>query len=192
MTTRRLASLPRAQDGAAAVEFAMLAPAMILLLTGTIEAAHFLMVQTTLEGAVTNAARENAVALTVDEETRFAAMSDRIEGIMHSFPVAEGEELEIVTQVYRTFGGATPEAFEDLNQNGRYDEGEIFVDRNGNGLRDMALPTGGRLGDVGDVVSYSVTYPVDPFFPFLRPVFGGHLRLNSSTVARNEPERSIL
>lgn len=189
MTARRLARSGRAQDGVAAVEFAMLAPAMILLLSGTIEAAHFLMVQSTLEGAVTNAARESAVALTVDEDVRFAAMSDRIEGIMQSYPVAEGEEVKIETQVYRSFGG---EAFEDLNQNGHYDQGEIFVDGNDNGIRDAAQTTGGRLGGVGDVVSYNVTYPVDPFFPFLRPIFGGALRLSSSTVARNEPERSIL
>lgn len=189
MMARSLATIGRAQDGVAAVEFAMLAPAMILLLSGTIEAAHFLMVQTTLEGAVSQAARENSVALTLDEDTRDAAMRARIGAIMHYYPVADGEELEIETQVYQTFGG---EAFEDLNGNGQYDEGEIFVDRNKNGLRDEATSTGGRMGDVGDVVSYSVTYPVDPFFPFLRQVFGAPLRLSSSTVARNEPERSIL
>lgn len=189
MIARRLAALGRAQDGVAAAEFAMLAPAMILLLSGTIEAAHFLMVQATLEGAVSNAARENSVALTLDEDTRDAAMRARIAGIMHYYPAADGEELEIETQVYETLGG---EAFEDLNGNGQHDEGEIFVDRNDNGVRDQATSKGGKMGGVGDVVFYSVTYPVDPFFPFLRQVFGGPLRLTSSTVARNEPERSIL
>ncbi|WP_121116614.1 TadE/TadG family type IV pilus assembly protein [Croceibacterium ferulae] len=189
MIAARLSALRQREDGVAAVEFAMLAPAMILLLSGTIEAAHFLMVQTTLEGAVTNAARENAVSLTLDEDTRFANMSGRVEGIMQYYPVANGEKLEIETQVYASFGG---EAFEDLNGNGRHDEGETYIDRNGNKVWDKALSKGGRLGDVGDVVSYRVTYPVDPFFPFLRQIFGGPLRLTSSTVARNEPERSIL
>jgi Flp pilus assembly pilin Flp len=189
---RRLLPLRRQEDGVAAVEFAMLAPVMLLLLAGTIEAAHFLLVQTTLEGAVSEAARENAVAQTLDEDVRDAAMRARIADIMDSFPVAEGEEMEIVTQVYRTFSGAMPEGFEDLNGNGAYDDGELFADRNRNGVRDLAMPTGGRMGDVGDVVSYSVTYPVDSFFPFLEGVFGTPLRLTSNAVARNEPERSIL
>lgn len=192
MMARRLPALLRQENGVAVVEFAMLAPVMLLLLAGTIEAAHFLMVQTTLEGAVSHAARENAVALTLDEEARDAAMRARIADIMGSFPMAEGRKMEITTQVYRTFGGATPEGFEDLNDNGVYDEGELFADRNRNGVRDMAMPTGGRMGDVGDVVSYSVTYPVDPFFPFLEGVFGAPLLLSSNAVARNEPERSIL
>ena len=192
MMAGRLSALRRQEDGVTVVEFAMLAPVMLLLLAGTIEAAHFLLVQTTLEGAVSDAARASAVALTLNEDERDAAMRARITDIMDSFPVAEGEEMEIVTQVYRTFSGATPEGFEDLNGNGAYDDGELFADRNRNGVRDMAMPTGGRMGDVGDVVSYSVTYPVDPFFPFLEGVFGTPLDLTGNAVARNEPERSIL
>jgi len=191
MTAHRLARLHRREDGAAAVEFAVLLPAMLVLLAGTIETAHYLMVQTTLEGAVSRAARENAVALTVDEETRDIAMRARIADVMHYYPMAEGEQVEIETEVFSDFGSARMEPFEDLNGNGIYDPGELFVDRNGNGVRDRS-PKGGRLGDVGDVVAYTVTYPAEPFFFFLQPMFGGAMRLTSSTVARNEPERSNL
>ncbi len=46
------------RGGAAIVEFAFLAPLLLLLLLGTIELARFLFVQSSLEGAVAAAARE--------------------------------------------------------------------------------------------------------------------------------------
>jgi Flp pilus assembly pilin Flp len=189
---RQLWHLLRARDGVAAVEFAMLAPAMFVLLMGTIEAAHFLMVQTALEGAVSRAARENSVDLTSSDEERDTAMRARIAEIMGNFAVADGEQLEIDTRVYSNFGTARTEPFDDADGNGRWDEGEFFTDRNGNGVHDVETRKAGKMGEIGDVVAYSVTYPVDPIFAFLTPIFGGPLHLTSSTVARNEPEKSIL
>ncbi|WP_347304338.1 TadE/TadG family type IV pilus assembly protein [Croceibacterium sp. TMG7-5b_MA50] len=189
---RRLSHLLRAREGVAAAEFAMLAPAMFLLLMGTVEAAHFLMVQTTLEGAVSRAARENAVALTMGDDERDTAMRARIADIMGTFKVADGQRLEIDTRVYGNFASARTEPFDDADGNGQYDEGEFFQDGNGNGIRDVEVRKAGKMGEVGDVVAYSVTYPVDPVFAFLTPVFGGPLRMTSSTVVRNEPEKSVL
>jgi hypothetical protein len=173
-------------------EFAIISPVMILLITGTVEAAHYLMVQVTLEGAVTHAARENSVALALDEETRDQAMRERITSAMSAYPSAYSGPMVIETKVFGSFEGVTAEAFEDINDNGVYDEGEPFSDRNGNGIRDQAAQISGTMGGVGDVVSYRVTYPVKPFFPFLKPIFGESMDITSSTVARNEPEKSSL
>jgi hypothetical protein len=59
-----------------------------------------------------------------------------------------------------------------------------------NGVRDVATPVAGKMGDVGDVVAYQVTYPVALYFPFLSPIFGETRDITTATVARNEPERS--
>jgi Flp pilus assembly protein TadG len=190
---RRLSFLPRRdRKGTTAIEFALIAPVMMTLIAGTIEVVHFLMMQVTLESALSLVARENSVALTLTEDERNERMRTRLTDIMHSFPAVDNGVISIETTVYRTFGSAYPEAFDDANENGIYDEGETFDDRNRNGVRDADAPVEGEMGGLGDVVSYSVTYPAKPFFPFLRPIFGDSFDVTSSTVARNEPEKSVL
>lgn len=185
-----LSALRRDRRGVAATEFAVLAPVMILLITATVEAAHIQMVQTSLEGAVATAARESVARMSLSDDERDTLMRERISTLMSSIPVASGRSLEISTQAYRTMGSAYPEAFEDANGNEVYDEGELFTDRNHNGVRDVATPVAGKMGDVGDVVAYQVTYPVALYFPFLSPIFGETRDITTATVARNEPERS--
>jgi len=189
---RRRSRLACDQRGSTLPEFAMIAPVMILLITGTVEAAHYLMVQTTLESAVSMAARENAVAAALDEDTRDEILRDRITSIMGSYPAAYTGAMTIETKVYRSFDAAIAEPFEDLNGNGIYDEDEPFVDRNGDDLYSEEQSVAGTMGGVGDVVSYDVVYPVKPFFAFLAPIFGETIDITSSTVAKNEPEKSAL
>lgn len=175
--------------GVSAVEFAMLAPVMIMLITGTIEAGHYMMVKTALEGAVNTAARDSIARLTLDQDSRDARMRARIADLMSPYQTAEGHSLSIATTVYKTVGDSYPEAYEDLNENGVYDEGEPFHDRNGNGVRDNSVPVEGKLGDVGDVVRFTVVYPIEPYFALMRPIFGGRMDMKTSIVTRNEPEK---
>jgi hypothetical protein len=187
-----LAALFRNRRGSAIVEFAVLAPVMILLISGTIESAHIFMVKIALQGAVETAARESVVNLTISEDARDAKMRARIASLMSPHHVAPGGTLTIDTRVYRTLGSAYPEAFEDSNSNGTYDEGESFDDRNHNGVRDLATAVTGKMGDVGDVVAYEVTFPIVPYFSFLSPIFGEQLNLTTATVSRNEPEKGVV
>lgn len=187
-----LRRLRGARRGIAATEFALLAPAMILLITGTVEVAHYLMVKISLEGAVARAARESVARLDLGDDQRDAAMRARITDLMSPHLIAPGGALTIETTVYKSFGTAYPEAYEDLNDNGVYDEGEPFDDRNHNGKRDLDVPVAGKMGDVGDVVAYKVVFPVAPYFDFLKPVFGEKMDLSTYAVARNEPEKGAI
>lgn len=180
--------LARCQKGVTVVEFAMLAPAMIVLIAGSIEAAHFLMVKIALEGALSTAARESIAKLNMTDDARDQAMRDRIGALMMPHHVAQGHNMVIETKVYRSFGSSYPEAFQDVNGNGAYDPGEPFDDRNRNGVRDTDAQVTGKMGGVGDVVSYRVTFPTAPYFNFLSPLFGSRIDLISTNVARNEPE----
>lgn len=195
MTMRRLHRLVADKHGIAAVEFAVLAPVMALLIAGTVEAGQIMMIRTTLEGAVGEAARAAIADLALSDDDRDAAMRAYIGQRMTPYNMVEGGELEIETKVFRTFGSAYPEAYEDLNSNGRYDPptesfpGEPFDDRNRNATRDLAVPVEGKLGGPGDVVAYTAVFPARVYFGFLSGIFGkdGAFTVRASAVVRNEP-----
>lgn len=192
MIARHLRAMAGRADGSVVAEFAIVAPVMVLLIAGTVEGAHFLMAQVALDSAVAKVARESAVKMNLGEEQRDTLMRERLSAIMRSFPSAAGGELQVATRVYRTLGSSYSEAYEDLDGDGTYDDGEPYRDDNGNGSRDADAPVTGTMGGKGDVVSYSVIYPARPYFALLTPVFGDQIMLRSTTVVRNEPERSVL
>lgn len=192
---RTLRRLARDRRGTTAVEFAILAPAMFALIMGAIELAHLAVLRNTLEGAVGEAARTAAVRLDQTEDEREAAMVALIRERMGEYPLVAGRQLTIETKVYRAFGSAMQEPYEDLNNNGIYDAplngdpGEPFDDRNLNGVRDVAIQQEGKFGGVGDVVGYSATFPARLYFSSLEQAFGAAegIDVTASTMVRNEP-----
>jgi len=183
--------------GIAAVEFAMIAPALIALICGTIDIGYLYMAQSSLTGAVAAAARESASTQERSQADRDTTMRARITAIMTPFRPPAGRDLVITTTAYKKFGDTRPEDYTDSNGNGRYDPpaggkpGESYVDRNNNGQWDPALPTGNDTGGMGDVVSYTATYPVPHLFAF---VFGSmlpYVELKATSVVRNEPVKTV-
>lgn len=192
---RLLLRLVRERRAVAAVEFAVLAPAMFALIMGAVEIAHLAVLRNTLEGAVGEAARIASVRLDQTEDEREAAIVALIESRMAEYPTVTGRQLSVVTKVYRAFGSAMQEPYEDTNHNGHYDApeglvpGEPFDDRNLNGVRDVAVQEEGRFGGVGDVVGYTASFPARLYFPMLESVFGATngVDVTASTMVRNEP-----
>jgi Flp pilus assembly protein TadG len=192
---RALSRLRSDRRGISAVEFSMIAPVMILLISGTIEMGYIYMAQTSLTGAVAAAARESSATQESTMAARDAAMRETITKAMNPFNLADGEELAITTRVYHDFTSSRPEDYTDTNQNGRYDgpadgfTGEAFTDRNGNGIWDAhGAPTAvDEVGGEGDVVSYTATYPVRRLFNF---VITSPVTLTATSVVRNEPVKT--
>ncbi len=176
--------------GVAIVEFALLAPVMLLLICGSIELGHMLFARMVLEGSMTEAARLATASLETTESDRDAIMRGSIMRAMNGFPLARGRSMTIATAVYHDFSSVTPETYTDANGNGRYDLGENFVDRNRNGKWDDAAPVANSaLGGPGDVVSYTVTFPKAVLFGWLSEVLNfqnGIIPLRATTVVRNE------
>lgn len=194
MTMPTLARLRSDRRGLAAVEFAIVAPALLLLICGAIELGHLYMVRSVLEGSTVEAARLTTATLETSENDRDVAMRAYITKAMASFPVAPGQSIAIDTKVYRDFNAAYPENFEDLNNNGVYDPpagafgGEPFTDRNKNGKWDPRTEKGGKLGGPGDVVSYTVLFPARLLFdvPLMPPGLRDGMTLSATAVVRNE------
>lgn len=189
MTMPAAPNLRSDDRGIAAVEFAIIAPVLILILCGFMEYAYVSSARTSLEAATMRAAR--AVAATNCPAQRPAIMQTVIDNAMASTPRAEGTSIVIVTKAYSSqFSDVgEPEPFNDANGNGRWDTGEVYTDINGNGQWDNDMGTTGSIGGAGQVVSYTATIQIASLFSFINWRFAGSqpYRLQASTVIRNEP-----
>lgn len=186
---RNLRSLRHCRRGISALEFGLIAPVMLLLVCGTLELGHMMMSRTVLEGAVTEAARLAVATQETSETGREQVMRASIAAAMKNFPLATNQSLTITTTVYADFSTAYPEDYSDANGNGKYDLGEVYVDRNRNGVWDNATPIPGTMGGPGDVVSFTVRYPKKMLFDFILPLIGAsrdRTVLSATTVVRNE------
>lgn len=185
--------------GAALIEFAILCPVLLALICGTIEMGYKYTAQTSLTGAVAQAARMSAVTQESSEGARNAAMRKSIAAAMASYTLEPGKTLTVGPTSYDKFGDTFPEEYTDVNKNGKYDGylppvvAEPFVDRNGNGKWDAAIPKAANsTGEPGDVISYTATFPVAHLFGFLTGTIlsGNGTTLTATAVVRNEPVKT--
>lgn len=185
----RCASRPlRDRRGIAAVEFALVAPALFLMVCAAFELGHIMYARAVLEGAVTQAARVASASLETSETARRKVMLDYVKDSMAVFTTAKGKSISIDVKVYRDFSTAYPENYTDVNKNGAYDLGEPYTDRNKNGKWDPATPIPSIMGGPGDVVSYTAEFPKEILFGFLSGELGlgKSVDLSATTVVRNE------
>lgn len=186
---RRLARLATDRRAIATVEFAFVAPVMIMMICGFMEYAHVSSARSTLEAATMRAAR--IVAATDCPSRREAIMLSTIRDAMKRTPSADGRDVEITTKTYadKFQDVGEPEPFTDANGNGQWDIGEPYTDVNGNGMHDDDMGAAGSIGGAGQVVSYKASYQVSALFEFISYRFNGSDRyvIEASTVIRNEP-----
>lgn len=192
-------SLLSDRRGLAAVEFAFLAPVLILLICGTIELGYLYTAQTSLAGAVSRAARQSATTQETSAAVRKQATRAVVERAMNNFPLATNQSAVIEVNAYHSFGDTHPEQYTDMNDNGRYDPpapdyvGDPFTDRNGNGTWDAEVPYAtDSVGEPGDVIRYSATYPVRHLFTFITDAAGLRTgaKITATAIVRNEPVRT--
>jgi Flp pilus assembly pilin Flp len=176
--------LGRDRGGNAAVEFAFLAPALLLFLIGTFEFAIMLFVGSSLEGAVMAASRYGITGFADGETTREARIREIIRERTHG--MVDMDDVQIRTLVYPSFGQVgQPEPFEDDDGDGEHDDGEDFDDVNGNGAWDDDMGREG-LGGPGEIVLYEVEYQTEGLTTLLKPILG-EITHRSAVAVRNEP-----
>lgn len=173
--------------GVAAVDFALVAPALFILVLGFFEVALMFTGSILLEAGASNAARAGITGsviagLSREEKVRRAIAEATV-------PLLDPERLEIDTLVYPSFDSiGRPEAWSDLDGNGVHDPLEPFDDANGNGTWDSDMGRSGA-GGPSEVVLYRVRYDWQPIVPVMRAILpdGGALTLRTSLAVRNEP-----
>jgi hypothetical protein len=180
----------RDSAGVTIVEFAFVAPVMLVLLGGLLELGYVAFARSTLESAILDASRTARVAECPGE----AAALIEAELVSRMAVVASHDGQPPVLAV-RAYGGefgnvGNPEPFNDLDANGSFDAGEPFTDLNGNGGWDADMGKAGDYGSFGEVVEFTATFKVASLLPFVAARINGNAGfypISAETVVRNEP-----
>ncbi len=174
-------------DGTAAIEFALIMPALVIIIMGSIELSLFFFVQTALEGATFSVSRLGKTGFVESGYTREETIRKHLDDWLGFY--LDTQLLTIDAQTYNDFSSVgTPEPFIDANHNGTRDSGENYTDVNGNGQYDMDQGVASN-GNAGDVVVYTISYPWSLLTPFLADSLGenGVVEVQSRFVVKNEP-----
>lgn len=181
-----LARFARCPCGVTAIEFAVIAPVLILMLFGILEFALIMLVTNMMESAT-------AISSRLGKTGYSAAGISREETILASIRERAGElidpaQLVITSKFYEQFdqiGDAEP--WNDSNHNGTPEPGE-YTDINGNGHYDADMGLAG-YGNADDIVVYTVRYPWGITTPIMRELIGrdGVYTITTHAVVKNEP-----
>jgi len=174
------------RTGAAAVEFAMAAPFLLVICAASMQFAHIYYVRSVLTAVVNAAGRYSALQSSASSQT---SIDTRVTTAIRR--IAPNATLTFTRRNYADFASVgVPEDFTDTNKNGVYDAKECFVDLNGNGVWDDDLGKSGQ-GGADDVVAYTVTVSYPSLFGFTH-AFGYPLKqtMNATTILKNQPYTS--
>ena len=183
MTAAFLKSLARDRRGVTVVEFAMIAPAFLMMLLGAFDMGFNMYTAAVLQGAIQEAARDSTVEGSASSiDTIDARVRDVV---LHVTPNATVSFSRKAYSNYADIG--RPEDWTDVDGDGACDHGEPFEDVNGNGVWDRDRSIAGS-GGARDAVLYQVTVDYPRALPVAK-LLGQSDRLTTvaSTVLRNQP-----
>ena len=178
-----IARLARDTRGATVVEFAAIAPCLLMVLLGVMDLGYNLYAATLLEGAIQGAARDSTIE---GAEGRRLDIDARVRDVVDD--LVFDAEVEFDRRAYTDFSDVSrPEAFVDSNGDGLCNAGEAFEDANGNGVWDRDRGKEG-MGGARDAVLYTVTISYPRAFPVMGLLgFSETVSIQSQTVLRNQP-----
>ena len=199
-TTKKMRMLRSDEEGATLVEFALISPVFLFLLLGTFEVGYGIYMRSTLNGAIQEAGRSATLQQASNPSNR-KETDDAVRAILKAVNKdLKDSDIKIERKTFVDFSNVErTEDYTDDNGNGTCDNGEPFIDKNGNGM----WGTVGRVGNGGarDAVLYTVTVSYDsvfPFYGFTRDVknsdasftlgdMSGRRTLTAQTLLKNQP-----
>ncbi|WP_240197868.1 TadE/TadG family type IV pilus assembly protein [Novosphingobium sp. P6W] len=167
--------------GVTAIEFAVTAPVLFMLLIGIYDMGHMAYLNAVLHGAVNQAARIGALEI-ADTAKADTYVTNLVKG------VAPGATVTSKRVSYYDFADIKrAESWNDKNGNGTCDNSESYTDENRNGRWDADIGTTDN-GGANDVVLYTVTVTYTPVFvnPFVSNAKNART-LIASAVSKNQP-----
>lgn len=181
-----LSFLRRLRDddrGTYIVEFAVLAPALLVMLMGSMDLAYRAYVISVLEGELQKAGRDSGME--GQDQAKLNAIENKVKDRVRL--VVKYATFSQIRKSYTSYLTDKPERFTDTNANGQRDAGECFDDVNANGQWDSDPGNDGQ-GGANDVAVYSMAVS----FPRLFPMYGllGWSQTETVTVRtyfRNQP-----
>lgn len=182
MIRRPLPRLPRDTRATTAIEFAIVAPVMMLVLMGISDLSYQIYAQSILNGAMQKAARDSAIQGGADNT---AAIDAKVTAMVKN--IATNATITFSRKNYDSFSVIKPEPFVDTNGNGVRNAGECFTDINGNGSWDADPGMAGQ-GGADDVTLYTATVTYPHLFP-VTGLFGwpSNQTISAATLLKNQP-----
>ena len=185
---RTFRSLVGETRGNTAIEFALVAPVMCLMLLGAFDVSHTLYVRAALQGIVQKTGRdftlETSASLQAQRDALDAKVTDQARAL------ANNATIDITRRYYRTFSkaaAAQAESWTDTNGNASCDAGEPYQDQNLNSLWDKDGGDDG-VGGAKDAVVYTVTMTYPRMMPITSFIGGATTtKVSAATVLRNQP-----
>lgn len=184
---RWIANFRRDNRGVTAIEFAFVAPALVLFIVGTIETGLMLTAQQVLDEATFTGSRTSKTGYTATGSTQAATISAAIKKAAQSY--LDPNKIVVTSLAYDDYSAVgQPEPFTDVNKNGKRDAGESFTDTNGNGKWDADRGRSGA-GQSGEIVMFTATYSWTLRTPLMAKLIGanGAVPLTARAVVKNEP-----
>jgi Flp pilus assembly protein TadG len=186
---RRLA---RDRRGVAAVEFAIVALPLCMLIMGGFDLGHQSYIRSVMQGALNDAARRASVQdpdFTASGSTTEERVTNTIKNQLEA--ITPGSTITVTMSNYYDFSGiGNPEKLmTDVNGNGQYDaaDGDCFSDLNENGKYDTDTGRDG-LGGANDVVFYQARIVMPRLLPVAQMLgFPANYDMTVSTAVRNQP-----
>ncbi|MDQ2879327.1 MAG: pilus assembly protein [Pseudomonadota bacterium] len=191
MLLRRLRSDRR---GTAVIEFAIIAPVMMIIIMGLSDLMYQIYAQSILNGAVQKAGRDSGIqggdqqATTIDARV-ISQVANIMSNPTQACPTTStgGATWCSTRKNYDTFKAIAPEPFTDLNGDGIRQPGECYSDINGNHQWDADPGTTGQ-GGADDVTVYTMTIT----YPRIFPVAGllgwpSTQTISATTTLKNQP-----
>lgn len=177
-------ALLRDERGATIVEFALIAPVLLLTVLGIFDLGHNMYTTSMLQGAIQQAARNSTIEGS-------ASRTDALDGIVTEavHAISPDATLQFQRAAYASFSDVSrPEDYTDVDNDGACNNGEPFEDVNGNGAWDADRGVAGQ-GGARDAVLYSVTISYPRLFPVARFIPGqsDNFTMVAKTVLRNQP-----
>jgi Flp pilus assembly protein TadG len=171
----------RETEGATAVEFAMVAPVLLLTLLGLFDFGYNMYTNALLQGAIQEAARDSTI-----EGATTGALDTQVKGVV--FEIVPNAAMRFDRKAYADFSNVgRPEDFTDVNGDGACNDGEPFEDANENGAWDSDQGKAGQ-GGARDAVLYTVTVSYPRAFPVAGMIgLPQDVTTSATTVLRNQP-----
>lgn len=172
------------RKGVTLVEFGFVGPVLIVMIMGIFDMAHTQYTNSMINGALQKAGRDLTLETAGSQQ---AAIDEAVrQQVLKVVPNTATVEFEKLSHFDFSDIGESEE-YDDDNNDGVCNSGELFVDANGNGQWDANRGRDG-IGGARDAVLYTavVTYP--RLFPMYGLVgMSDTVTLRASTVLRNQP-----
>jgi Flp pilus assembly protein TadG len=171
------------QRGVTVIEFALLAPVLLVTLLGMFDMGYTMYAQTLLQGALQQAARNSTIE---GAASTTSTIDGTVTGMVRS--AIANAAVTFTRKSYASFSTVgVAEQFTDTNGNNTCDAGEPFEDVNNNGTWDRDQGSAG-LGGARDAVLYTATMTFPRAFPLAGFIhIPANVTVSGSTVLRNQP-----